>query len=50
MSRIIDIPTLQRYANQEDVQVTASMNVKLKKIIDIPTLPKIIKQCGFTYN
>ena len=34
---------------QEAVQLAALMNVKLKKIIDIPLLLKIVEQCDFTY-
>ena len=34
---------------QKAVQLTAPMNVKFKKIIDIPLLLKIVEQCNFTY-
>ena len=34
---------------QRAVQLSAPMNVKLKKIIDIPLLLKVVEQCNFTY-
>ena len=34
---------------QKAVQLSTPMNVRLRKIIDIPLLSKIVEQCNFTY-